>query len=331
MQHRSATLVFLTFALLTSLGWPDDCAAQTKIPRVGILTVDMRLAGDQAKYWWEPFRRTLAQQGWIEGKSVSFEYGNVRTDPSRFADAAAELVQLNVDVIWAPSAPAVRAAHAATRTIPIVALDATTDPVTEGYVESYNRPGGNITGVFLDAPEIAGKWFELLHAMVPGLSRVAVLWDPSPGNTHLQAVRNVAQSLGLQLQTVEVRKPEDLEAAFSTFKAKRAQALIILPSPMLYVQNEALAKLAMKYRLPATSIFRLFAESGGTMSYGHHLASAYERTAVLVAKVLDGAKPANLPVERPSKFELIVNLQAAKSLGLTVPDSMLVRADEVIR
>ena len=166
MQHRSATLVFLTFALLTSLGWPDDCAAQTKIPRVGILTVDMRLAGDQAKYWWEPFRRTLAQQGWIEGKSVSFEYGNVRTDPSRFADAAAELVQLNVDVIWAPSAPAVRAAHAATRTIPIVALDATTDPVTEGYVESYNRPGGNITGVFLDAPEIAGKWFELLHAMV---------------------------------------------------------------------------------------------------------------------------------------------------------------------
>ncbi len=331
MKYRHGSVLLLTAVLLTGLAWTGDIWGQAKLPRVGILTVDLRLAGDQAKYWWEPFRRTLAEQGWIEGKSVSFEYGNVRMDPSRFAEAAAELVRLNVDVIWAPSAPAARAAHAATRTVPIVALDATTDPVAEGYVESYGRPGGNLTGVFLDAPEFAGKWFELLKAMVPGLSRVAVLWDPAPGTTHLQAVRSVARSLGLQLQAVEVRKPEDIEAAFSAFRSGRAQALIILPSPMLYAQCEGLARLALKYRLPATSIFRLFAEAGGTISYGHQLASAYERTAVLVAKVLGGARPADLPVERPSKFELIVNLKTAKALGLTVPDSILYRADEVIQ
>jgi putative ABC transport system substrate-binding protein len=329
MRERTAAVLLLTVALLTSLGWTGESWGQEKVPRVGLLlggTTDDPVV----KQWVEPFRRTLADKGWIEGKNVLFEHRSAPGDPPRFAEAAAELVRLKVDVIWATNAPMVRAAYAATRTIPVVANDFTTDPVAEGYVESYGRPGGNLTGVFLDAPEFAGKWFELLKAMVPGLSRAVVLWDPSPGPTHLRAVQSVARSVGVQLQVVEVRKPDDIDRAFSEFRG-RPQGLIILPSPMIYVQSERLAKLAMKHRLPATSMFRLFAEAGGAVAYGPDLASAYERSAIFVAKILGGAKPAELPVERPSKFELAVNLKTAKALGLTVPDSVLVRADEIIR
>jgi len=329
MRHRTAAVLLLAAASLTGIGWTGESWAQATIPRIGIL-----LGGhtDDAvvKKWVEPFRRTLADKGWIEGKNVVFEYRNAPADPTRFAEAAAELVRLKVDVIWATNAPMVRAAYAATHTIPIVANDFTTDPVAEGYVESYGRPGGNLTGVFLDAPEFAGKWFELLKAMVPGLSRVVVLWDPSPGPTHLRALQAAARSFGLQIQVVEVRKPDEIDKAFSEFRG-HPQALIVLPSPMFYVQSERLAKLAMMHRLPATSMFRLFAEAGGAVAYGPELNSAYERSAILAAKILRGAKPADLPVERPSKFELVVNLKTVKALGLTLADSVLYRADEVIQ
>jgi putative ABC transport system substrate-binding protein len=228
------------------------------------------------------------------------------------------------------SAPAVRTAYAATRTIPIVGLDLTTDPVAAGYVERHSRPGGNVTGVFLDAPGFAGKWLELLKAMVPGLSRVAVLWDPSPGSAHSQAIQDVAPSFGIRLQVLEVRKPEDIDAAFSAFRG-RPQALIVLPSPMLYVQSERLARLALKQRLPATSMFRVFAESGGALAYGPEMSATAERCAVLVAKILGGATPAVLPLAQPEGFELIVNLKTAKAIGLTVPESVLAGATAVIR
>ena len=198
------------------------------------------------------------------------------------------------------------------------------------YVETYGRPGGNVTGVFLDAPEFASKWLELLTAMVPGLSRVVVLWDPSPGPTHLQSVQKLARSFRVQLQVIEVHKPEDIDRAFSEFRV-RPQALVILPSPMMYVQSERLAKLALKHHLPATSMARLFAESGGAITYGPDRTAAHERAAVLVGKILGGAKPADLPVERPTRVQLIVNLKTAKTLGVTIPESILLRADEVIR
>jgi putative ABC transport system substrate-binding protein len=316
--------------LLTTLGWTEEGWAQTKVPRVGILTFFAVTNDSTLELWLEPFRRTLAVEGWSVGKNVSFEYRNANGDPSKFAEAAAELAGLKVDVIFAVSAPAVRAAYAATRTIPIVAQDFTTDPVAKGYAESYSRPGGNVTGVFLDAPEFAGKWFDLLKAMVPGVSRVCVLWDPSPGPTHLQAVRNVARSLGVKLQVLEVRKPDDIGRAFSALRG-RPQALIILPSPMLYVQSARLAKLALQHRLPATSMARSFADAGGAVAYGPDLPSTSERAAVFVAKILGGAKPADLPVERPTKFKLVVNLKTAKALGLSIPESLLLRADEVIR
>ena len=297
MKHRAAGLLLLTVTLLISLGWTGDSWGQAKIARLGVLN----FAGDDAD---EPLRRTLAASGWMEGKNLSVEFRKPSGDPPQFADAAAELVKLNVDVLCADSAPATRAAYAATRTIPIVALDFTNDPVAAGYVESYGRPGRNLTGVFLDAPEFAAKWLELLKAIVPRLSRVVVLWDPSPGPSHLRALQGAARSFGVQLQVVEVHKPDELDRAFSTFRA-RTQALIILPSPMTWGESARLAELARKHRLPATSMAPQFAESGGALTYGPDLTSALERLSVLVAKVLGGARPAELPVERPAKFNLI--------------------------
>jgi putative ABC transport system substrate-binding protein len=248
LQNR----VLLAAAVLTAFGWAGQAWGQEKLARVGIFNTS---AVTEEDVWWttlmEIFRRNLAGRGWIEGKNISFEYRSANDDPSQFAEAAEALVERNVDVIWATSAPALRAAFAATRTIPIVGWDFTTDSIAEAYVQSYARPGGNVTGVFLDAPEFAGKWFEILKAMVPDLARVSVLWDPAPGATHLQAVRSVAKSLDIKLQVLEVHKPDDIDTAFSTLRG-RPQAAILLPSPIIYGQSPLLAKLALKHRLPAT-------------------------------------------------------------------------------
>src|SRR5262249_18632025 len=203
-----------------------------------------------------------AERGWVEGKNVALEYRSARGSPPQFGEPAAELVGLKVDVIYANNAPATRAAYAATRSIPIIGLDYTNDPVAAGYAESYSRPGRNFTGFCLGAPELASKWFDLLNPVVPGLSRVGVLGPPAPGTTHLSAIQAAAQSIGLQLQIVEVRKPQEIDTAFSAFQG-RPQALIILPSPMTWAQSPRLAELATKYRLPAISMSDLFAEAGG--------------------------------------------------------------------
>jgi putative ABC transport system substrate-binding protein len=329
MTNRGALVLLFAVAVLTTLGWGEESWGQTKLPRVGILTYG-GTTDDEVKEWLSPFRRKLADQGWIEGQQVAFEYRRAVGDPSQLAETAADLTRLKVDVIFADSAPSLRAARAATSTIPIVAVDFTNDPIAAGYVESYGRPGRNVTGVFLDAPGFSGKWLELLKAIVPDLSRAVVLWDPSPGAAHLQAVKELARSLGLQLQVIEVRKPEDIDSAFSALRG-RPQALIVLPSPMMFLQSDRIAKLALKHRLPATSMARPFADAGGTIAYGPERAPAYERSAVLVARILGGAKPGDLPVERPSKFELIVNLKTAKALNITIPQSILLRADEVIQ
>jgi putative ABC transport system substrate-binding protein len=330
LKTRVAAVLLFTVAVLTALGWTGQACGQSKLPRVGILSFSSATDDPSLEAFLMVFRRTLADRGWIEGKNVSFEYRSAHNDPSQFPEAAAALVRLKVDVMFSFSAPSLRAAYTATRTIPIVAVDFTTDPIAEGYVRSYARPGGNVTGVFLDAPEFAGKWFDLLNAMVPNLSRVSVLWDPGPGATHLQAVRSVARSLDIKLQVLEVRKPDDLDKAFAALRG-RPQAVIILPSPMTHGQSARLARLTLKHRLPATLMTREFALAGGVIAYGPELTSGWERLAVLVAKILGGAKPGDLPVERPTKFQLVVNLKTAKTLGITVPSSILLRADEVIR
>jgi putative ABC transport system substrate-binding protein len=329
IKHPVAALLLLAIATLTNLGWTAEAWGQAKLARVGHLSF---LAVTDDPTWGsdlEKFRRNLANQGWIEGKNVTLEFRNAHSDPSQFAEAASELVGLKVDVIFAGSAPALRAAYAATRTIPIVAIDFTNDPIAEGYVESYPRPGGNVTGVFLDAPEIAGKWFELLTAMVPDLSRVSVLWDPGPGATHLQAVRSAAKLLDIKLQVLKVREPDDIDRAFDALRGP-PQAVIFLPSPMIFGQSARLAELALKHRLPATSMAQEFANLGGAISYGPTATETWERVAALVAKILNGSNSAELPIERPTKFQLVVNLKTAKTLGITIPQSILLRADEVI-
>jgi putative ABC transport system substrate-binding protein len=280
--------------------------------------------------WFGSFTRGLAEHGWAPGKNVAFEHRFAGGEDSRFSDAAEKLVELEVDVIFATSAPATSAAYAATTTVPIVAWDYTNDPVAVGYAESYSRPGKNLTGVFLDAPEFAGKWIELLRAIVPGLRRVVILWDPAPGAAHLRAVQNAAQSLGLDLQVHEVRSPQDLDKAFAAFRGN-PQALIILPSPMTVTHSARLAALALKHRLPATSIAREFADAGGAVSYGPDWIETAERNAMQVAKILDGAKPGDLPIERPNKFDFVFNMKTIKVLGLRIPNSLLPGAEQVGR
>ena len=324
MSRRTTAVLLVSAALLTAFGWTGDSRGQAKTPRVGLLALDDSWPG------LEPFERTLAEHGWVAGKTMVLNYQGAGGNTAHLADAAQELVRLKVDVIYAVSAPAVHAARAATRVIPIVGMDYSTDPVAAGYADSYGYPGQNLTGVFLDAPEFTGKWIEILQALVPRLSHIAILWDPAPGPVHLRAVQDTARSFGIQTQVVEVRAPDDIERAFATLRP-RTQALIVLPSPLLYYQSAKLADLAMKHRLPGTAMFRLFSDSGGMISYGPHLAASVERCAAIVAKILSGSNPGDLQIERPAKFELILNAKTVKALGLAVPDSVLVRADEVIR
>ena len=304
--------------MLTCFGWAGQAWAQDTPARVGFLSFFSVADNPRMAAFLAVVRQTLADRGWIDGKNISYEYRNAQGDPSRFDKAAGALVELDIDVIFASSASAVRAAYAATQTIPIVAVDYTTDAIAEGYVESYGRPGGNITGIFLDAPEFAGKWFELLKTLIPDLSRISVLWDPGPGDTHLRAVRSVARSLDIELQVLEVRTPEDIDAAFEVLRGQ-PQAAIFLPSPMIHGQSTRLARLALKHRIPSTSMALAFANAGGVLAYGPNGTSTYQRNAILVAKILEGANLAKLPVERPTEIKLVVNLKSAKTLGITIP------------
>ena len=328
MKRRTCLLLALCALVLAITFLTAKTWAQTKIAHVGVLIV-YPSQSTEVQQWFKPFPQTLSERGWNEGKNVAFEFRDGGGDPTRLAEPAAQLVQLKVDVLLAVGPPAMRAALAATRNIPIVALDLETDPVAAGYAESYSHPGGNLTGLFLDAPTLAGKWLELLKSIVPRLSRVVVLWDPTEGSVHLDAVRNAAPALGVKLQVLEIHTPADIDRAPSAFRG-RGQAMIALPSPMMWGQSARLAQLAKKHRLPATSMFVPFADAGGLLAYGPELAGTVEQCAALVAKILSGAKPGDLPVERPTKFEFVVNLKTARDLHLTIPDTVLPTATRVI-
>jgi putative ABC transport system substrate-binding protein len=276
VKHRSPDALIITAVLLAAPVWPADTWAQARVPRIRVLTAGVPTEQPTARYL-EILRRGLTKQGWIEGRTVSLELRGGK--PAKFAEGAAELVRLKVDVIYAVGAGAVRAVSAATREIPIVGVDFTTDPLAAGYAKSYGRPGRNITGIFLDAPDFSAKWLELLRGIVPKLSRVAVVRDPSVGDTHLRALQSTAPSVGIQLQVVEVRTPEDIDAAAAAFRGD-PQALIVLPSPMIYVESRRLVKLRMKPRLPATSMAIPFAEAGGLLAYGPDDDAVVERVAV---------------------------------------------------
>jgi putative ABC transport system substrate-binding protein len=303
-----------------------------KIDRIGYLTPSS--AGD-TPHLREAFRQGLRDLGYVEGRNVVIEYRSAEGKVERLPALAAELVALKVDVILAPSTPAALAAKQATKTIPIV-FTSVADPVASGLVTSLARPGGNVTGLATLAPELVGKCLELLKQAVPGVSRVAVLWTPGALGERtekdmLKATDVAAQALGVRLQFVEARGPEDFDRAFSEMTGARTGALTVFPSAMLFFERRRLVDLAAKSRLPTVFTWRESVDAGGLMGYGPNQADFNRRAATYVDKILKGAKPADLPVEQPTKFELVINLKTANALGLTIPQSILGRADEVIQ
>jgi putative ABC transport system substrate-binding protein len=328
-MNRRTFLCGLTLGTLTA---PLAVEAQLpgKVPRIGYVA-DNPAAQPHLR---EAFLQGLRDLGYVEGRNVVIEYRDAEGKRERLPALAAELVALKVDVIVAPNTPAALAAKQATRTLPIVFAFAA-DPVTSGLVTSLARPGGNVTGLSILAPELVSKCLELLKQAVPGVSRVAVLWTPGALGERtekdmLKEAEGAARALGVQLQFLEARGPEDFDRAFSARTGARAGALTVLPSNVFISERRRLVDLAAKNRLPAVYPWREFADAGGLMSYGANLADNLRRAATYVDKILKGAKSGDLPVEQPTKFELVINLKTAKALGLTIPQSLLLRADQVI-
>jgi putative ABC transport system substrate-binding protein len=302
-----------------------------KVARIGLLSLHASAASPQ---FFEPFLQGLRDLGYVEGRNVAIEVRDAEGKNERLRALAAELVALKVDVIVAVATPAALAAKQATKTIPVV-FTALSDPVTSGFVTSLARPGGNITGVSFLAPEQVGKRLERLKEALPGVSRVAVLWQPGDvpeitAKTLLKEAEVAARALGVRVQFVEARGPADFGRAFSEMTKAHADALSVLTSAILFNEHRRLVDLSAKHRLPAVYPWREGADSEGFMSYGPNVADLYRRTAFYVDKILKGAKPADLPVEQPTKFELAINLKTAKALGLTIPPALLQRADHVI-
>jgi len=308
-----------------------DAQQAAKVPRIGYLATNLAAS----PHTHEAFLQGLRDLGYVEGRNVVIEYRNAEGKYDRLPALAADLVALKVDIIVAPPTLAALAAKQATKTIPIVFAVAA-DPVTSGLVTSLARPGGNVTGLSILGPELVGKCLELLKQAVPRVSRVAVLWQPGAAGERtekdmLKGAEVAARALGVRPQFVEARGPADFDRAFSEMTRARAGALTVLASSMFFNERRRLVDLAAKNRLPAVYPWREGVDAGGLMSYGANLADLNRRAATYVDKILKGAKPADLPVEQPTRFELVINLKTAKALGLTIPQSVLIRADEVIQ
>ena len=314
-------------ALLFALCLSAEAQQPKKIARIGYLS-----AGDPVsrRDRIEALRQGLKELGYVEGKNIIIEYRYAEGRSDRLPELARELVRLNVDIIFAGGAPATEAAKNATATLPIVT--SSDDPVGRGLVAGLPRPGGNITGLTNLTIELAGKRLELLKEVIPALSRVAVLCSPSPASDRgMREIEIAAQSMGVQLQAAEVKHRDDLEPAFAALKRERADALMTLRNPLIAnALTRGILDLADKSRLPAIYDDTRFTQLGGLMSYGVNLADLDRRAAIYIDKILKGAKPADLPVERPAKFELVINLGKAKTLGLKIPAHVLMEADGVI-
>jgi putative tryptophan/tyrosine transport system substrate-binding protein len=317
-------------AMLFALSVNVDAQQPKKIAKIGLLAPSTPAA---AAHLVEAFRQGLRELGYVEGKTFVLElrYGEARAE--RISELGRELVGLKVDVIVTGTDVAIAAVKRETQTIPIV-MGNSSDPVGTGFVASLARPGGNVTGVSSISPELSGKRLELLRDVVPGLSRVAFLWNPDVRGAVLdyKETEGAASSLGLQLQSVEVSRAEDLDRVFSAVTKERAQALMMpAANPVGFANRGQIASFAQKNRLPSMYAQKEYVDAGGLMSYGPSTIDLWRRAATYVDKILKGTKPADLPVEQPKKFELVINLKTAKEIGLTVPPNVLARADTVIR
>ncbi len=304
--------------------WPLAGAAQRpKVPTIGVLVV----GAPGSQQFWQLFQQELRALGYVEGQSVRFEFRSDEGQASRLPELAAELVRIKVDLIVTWFTQAAHAAKQATREIPIV-MALAGNPIETGLVESLARPGGNVTGMAAVGAELAGKCVELIRDMVPSARRIAALVDaPSPfSKPFLEQIRLGGAATGTTIDAIMIGSVDELDAAFSAMDKARPDAVIVQPS----LPTKRAAELALKYQIPAVSINRFIVDEGGLMSYGFAGAELYRRAAVFVDKILKGAKPADLPVEQPTRFELVINMKTANALGLTIPRAFLARADEVI-
>jgi putative tryptophan/tyrosine transport system substrate-binding protein len=330
---KSIALSFMLFALcffsavLLALCSFAEAQQPKKIPRIGVLVP----GSPPTRPGLEKFRQGLRELGYAEGQNILLELRWDEGNPKRWSELARELVRFNVDILVAGTGSATVAAKDATSGIPIV-MAAVPDPVERGLVQSLARPGGLITGLSVMTPDIDGKRLELLKETVPSASRVAVLWDGnSTEERQLRHFKAIAQPLHIQLDPLGVRGANDLDGAFQSAVRARARAIITAQSPLFVTYRTKIAELALKHRFPTVSGEIGFAEAGGLMTYGPNIADSWWRAAKYVDKILRGAKPADLPVEQPTKFELVINLKTAKQIGLTIPPNVLARADKVIR
>jgi putative ABC transport system substrate-binding protein len=326
-MERRIFLATVTGGLLAA---PLAAEAQEagKVYRIGVLA-----SSTEANF--EPsvkvFREALHAAGWVEGRNVTFDVRYAGEQYARLAELAAELVRLKVDVLASLGTPATLAAKRATTTVPIV-MESLSDVVGSGLVPNLARPGGNVTGVSGFAPELSGKRLELIREIFPRADRIAVLANganPATGPV-LRATETTGQQLGMTLHVRHVRRPAELRAAFEAMRRERIDALVLVADPLLFTEKGQIIQLAARHRLPAIYEMRLFPEAGGLLSYGPLSQERFQRMAVYVDRILRGARPGELPVEQPTKFELVINLKTAKALGLTIPPSLLARADQVI-
>jgi putative ABC transport system substrate-binding protein len=319
-------------AMLLALSFPSEAQQPKKVPRIGYLSpVDPATDSPRA----EGIRLALRELGYIEGQNIAIEYRYAEGKVDRFSELSAELVRLKVDVIVAAGGNRiVLAAKNATKTIPIVMTGVGTDPVEAGFVESLARPGGNVTGLTVLSRELGGKRLELLKEAVPKLSRVAVLYEPATPGAVLdvkEVLPVAARALGLTIQPWEVRDTDGLEKVFAALNKQRPDGLFVTRSRLMSDYQKRIVGFALKSRLPSMYFARGAVEAGGLMSYGADLADSYRRVAYYVDRILKGAKPADLPVEQPTKFELVINLKTAKQIGITIPPEVLARATKLIK
>ena len=327
LKLRTVATLVLAAAMVT----PPDAGGQqpARLPRVGVLLLNPLSSRPQQL---EAFRQGLRAHGYVEGQNIVIELRSAEGKSERLAELAAELAQAQADVIVAAGTEPIQAAQKATRSIPIVMMSIG-DPVGAGIVASLARPGGNVTGVSNLATELSGKRLELLKETLPKLSSVAILWNPDNASVVLKfkETEAAARVLGIQLQSLEARHPSDIERGFQAAARARADAVVTADEQFLSSQRARIVALAIRQRLPVASEFREFAEAGALFSYGPSLTDQARRAATYVDKILKGAKPADLPVEQPIKFEFIINLKTAKQIGLTIPQWTLMKADRVIR
>ncbi len=323
-------LTFLGPTLLFTVMTTVEAQQAGKVWRIGWL--NPRAATSPPEVGHKAFQDTLRERGYVAGQNIEIEYRWGQGSADRLHTFAAELVRMRGDAIFAVSSIALRAARDATQAIPIVAIDLETDPVASGMAGSLARPGGNVTGVFLDQPEFYAKWLQLLREVVPAGTRVAVLRDPATHPAGLRSLESAAQGLGMKLQVLHVRAAGDLDNAFLAARSSGADGVLVFQSPALAVARteRTIAELAAAHRLPGISMFKTWVEAGGLMSYGVNLSDAMRRAPLLLDKIVKGGRPGDVPIERPTKFDLVINLKTAKALGLTIPPSILLRADHII-